>query len=134
MHTSRGLAIGDVNNDGRLDMIVVNRDGPAYLLMNQADAGAWIRFSVLSRDGRDAHGAVVAGTIQRQGRTARIRRPVQPSSSYLASHDPRVHFGLADSDAIAEVTVRWIDGSEETFGDFAAGQTIVLRQGSTARE
>ena len=64
-------------------------------------------------------------------------------SGNLASHDPRVHFGLADSDAIAEVTafrpslevtVRWIDGSEETFGDFAAGQTIVLRQGSTARE
>ncbi len=58
VHTSRGLAVGDVDDDGGLDLLIVNRDAPAYLLMNRVPGrGNFARFRVLTRHGRDAHAA-----------------------------------------------------------------------------
>ena len=73
-------------------MLVVNRDGPAYLLMNRAVRGNWVRFRVLTPSGRDAHGATVSVNVG----GLRVHRDVQPAASYFASNDPRVHFGLGD--------------------------------------
>ncbi|MDE0226134.1 MAG: CRTAC1 family protein [Gammaproteobacteria bacterium] len=126
IHTSRALAVGDVNEDGGLDLVVVNRDAPAYLLVNRATRGNWVRFRVLTASGRDAHGATVSATVN----TARIRRDVQPSSSYLASSDPRVHFGLGPEAETRDVVVRWPGGEQEAFGDFGEGATYELLQGS----
>ena len=127
LHTSRGLAVGDVDDDGGLDLLVVNRDAPPYLLMNRVAArGHWIRFRVLDRQGRDAH----AATVSAQVGTRRAYRDVQPASSYLSSNDPRVHFGLGAEQQIADVTVQWPDGEQESFGDFAGGRTVTLRQGA----
>ena len=126
VHTSRGLAAGDVDDDGGIDLLVVNRDAAPYLLMNRAAKhGNWIRFRVLTRHGRDAHGATVA--LHTNGR--RVQRDVQPAASYLSSNDPRVHFGLGAADSVTDVTVRWPTGEVETFGDFEAGRTVQLRQG-----
>ena len=126
VHTSRGLAVGDVDNDGGLDLLVVNRDAPPYLLMNQApQRGSWLRFRVQTRHGRDAHAATVS--LRVAGRS--IHRDVQPAASYLSSNDSRVHFGLDDADGATDVTVRWPEGDTELFGDFKAGQTVELRQG-----
>ena len=83
---------------------------------------------MLTRVGRDAHGAVVTATIGKR----RVLRSVQPDGSYLASSDPRVHFGLGEETRIAAVTVRWPDGETESFGDFAAGRTVELRRGAGA--
>ena len=129
VHTSRGVALGDVNEDGGLDLLVVNRDGPAYLLMNRVpQRGNWLRFKVTLNDPRrDAYGAVVSAVVG--GR--RIYRAVQPEGSYLASSDPRVHFGLGQAGEARDVAVRWPGETEaEAFGDFAAGQTFELRQGT----
>ena len=126
VHTSRALAVGDVDNDGGLDLVVVNRDAPAYLLLNRATRGNWVRFKVLNASGRDAHGATVSATVA----TARLRRDVQPSASYLASSDPRVHFGLGSEAETRDVVVRWPGGEEEAFGDFGEGTTYELREGS----
>ena len=118
--------MGDVNNDGGLDLLIVNRDGPANLLMNQVtDRGNWIRFRVLARAGRDAHAASVSADIG----AIRVYRDVQPAGSYLAANDPRVHFGLGDAKGVRNVTVRWPGGMLEHFGDFQAGSTVVLTQG-----
>ena len=130
VHTSRGLAVGDVDDDGGLDMVIVNRDGPTYLLMNRAGRGNWARFRVVGAHGRDAHGATVSATVA--GR--RLSRAVQPSASYLASSDPRVHFGLGEAGAARNVTVRWPGGVEEAFGDFATGAIYELRQGGGSPE
>ena len=129
-HTSRGVAVGDVNDDGGLDLLVVNRDGPAYLLMNQAPKrGNWARFRVLLDDpARDAHGATVSVLVG----DARVYRDVRPEGSYLASSEPTVHFGLGSETEVHDVRVRWPgSASDETevFGSFAAGQTAVLRRG-----
>jgi len=127
LHTSRGLTIGDVNNDGGLDMLVINRDGPAYLLMNQvAASGNWVRFEVLTAEGHHANGASVAATIA----SRRVKRHSQTAGSYLASNDPRVHFGLGLEITARDVTVHWSDGAQEAFGDFTAGSTNSLQRGA----
>ncbi len=127
VHTSRGLAVGDVDDDGGLDLLVVNRDAPPYLLMNRApDRGNWARFRVVSATGRDAHSATVSVTAE--GR--RQNRDVQPTSSYLSSNDPRVHFGLGRDESAKNVEVAWPGGAREAFGDFVGGRTILLEEGT----
>ena len=125
LHTSRGLAIGDVDNDGGLDLLVVNRDAAPYLLMNRADRGRWVRFDVRTATGRAAHGASVAATVG----AVRMRRDVQPGASYLASSDPRVHFGLGEETHVGNVVVTWPGGETEAFGGFEAAATHRLVQG-----
>ena len=124
IHTSRGLAVGDVDDDGGLDLVVVNGDAAPYLLMNKAPRGNWVRFKV--RDGvRDAYGATVSATV---GAT-RMSRDVQPAGSYLSASDPRVHFGLGKESMAKGVTVRWPSGEREAFGDFQQSGTHELKRG-----
>ena len=130
VHTSRSVAMGDVDNDGGIDLVVVNKDAPVYLLMNRVGAnGNWVRFRVLNRHGSDAIGATVRATV---GAT-RQRRSVQTATSYLASHDPRVHFGLGQARSVSNVEVRWSTGETELFGDFEAGETVELGYGAGRR-
>ncbi len=130
-HNSRGAAFGDLDNDGGIDIVVVNRDGPVYLLANQArDQGHWIMFRVLDEHGRDALGAVVTGVVN--GRT--MRRDVQTAYSYCSANDPRVHFGLGDAHIIQNITVRWVDESTSSFGDFDAGHIATLRRSEGAEQ
>ena len=131
IHNSRGAAFGDLDNDGGIDIVVVNRDGPVYLLANQArDQGHWIMFRVLDEHGRDALGAVVTGVVN--GRT--MRRDVQTAYSYCSANDPRVHFGLGDAHIIQNITVRWVDESTSSFGDFDAGHIATLRRSEGAEQ
>jgi len=131
VHTSRGLAYGDVDNDGGVDMLVMNRDAGAYLLMNQApNRGQWLRISVLDRNGRHAHGAVVRGTVG----NARKSRTVQTAGSYLAAHDPRVHFGLGTNRDLTNVSVQWPTGELESFGTLAASESHSLHQSRQSRD
>ncbi|MCZ6596728.1 MAG: VCBS repeat-containing protein, partial [Planctomycetota bacterium] len=86
VHTSRAAAFGDVDGDGAIDVLVVNRDAPAYLLRNAvADRGHGIIFRVLDERGSDALGATL--TLKAGERT--ITRDVRSAYSYLASNDPR---------------------------------------------
>ena len=130
VHTSRGVAMGDVDNDGGIDLVVVNKDAAAYLLMNHVGgSGNWVRFRVVNRHGSDAIGATVWATVGHE----RKRRDVQTATSYLASHDPRVHFGLGQVPRVSGVQVVWPTGETEAFGDFDAGQTVELRYGAGRR-
>jgi hypothetical protein len=124
--TSRAAAFGDIDNDGGVDIVIVNRDGPAHLLRNVTPArGHWIAFRVLDEHGRDALGARV--TMQVGGRT--ITREVRSAYSYLAANDPRVHIGLGDATDVTDVTVRWLNGAIEEFGSFEGSQIVALRRG-----
>jgi len=128
--TSRGAAFGDVNNDGAIDVLVVNRDGPAHLLLNRtADRGHFIRFRVLDEHRRDALGADVRLSVG----SRRLRRAVRVAGSYLVANDPRVHVGLGSETRVGNVTVRWPDGKEETFGDFPVDQEFTLTRGKGGR-
>jgi hypothetical protein len=128
--TSRGAAFGDLDGNGGVDVVVVNRDGPVHVLLNTVpDRGGWIRLRVLERSGRDALGAVVMGTVG--GR--RVTRDVASGWSYASANDPAVHLGLGAETRVSGVTVRWADGVEEAFGDHEAGRTVVLRRGAGGR-
>ena len=93
--------------------------------MNHTPARGWMRFRVFTHHGRDAHAATVS--LRVNGR--RMFRDVQPAASYLSSNDPRVHFGLGDSNRVTDVAVRWPDGEMEMFGDFEGGHTVELQRG-----
>jgi hypothetical protein len=127
IHTSRAAAFGDFDKDGGIDIVVVNRDGPVYLLRNIVqNRGGWIRFRVLEEHGRDALGAVVQLTLGAR----RLSRQVRSAYSYCASNDPSVHVGLGDASAVSNVTVLWPGGRLEAFGEFSGGREIVLQKGS----
>jgi hypothetical protein len=129
-YTSRAAVFGDVDNDGGVDILIVNRDGPAHLLRNIVkDRGHWVLFRVLDEHGRDALGAIVF--LELEGRT--LRRDVRSTYSYCAANDPRVHVGLGQAATARNVRVRWIDGKEEAFGDLEADRVVVLRRGEGAR-
>lgn len=128
IHTSRAAAFGDIDNDGDIDIIVVNRDAPAYVMRNViGNRNNWIMLRVVDASGRDAIGATVHMTIG--GR--RIVRAVSTAYSYLASNDPRVHVGLGSHETADEVTVRWVDGEVESFGNLTANQIITLKRASS---
>jgi hypothetical protein len=125
----RGLACGDIDNDGAIDLLAVCAGGPAQLFRNVAPRhGHWLTVRALdpARGNRDAIGA----EIWVEGQGQRWWRIIQPSSSYLVSHDPRAHFGLGSLTQIDTVRVLWPDGTEERFAGGAVDRHLILRQGA----
>ncbi len=129
--TSRGAAFGDLDGDGDVDAVVVDLDANVEILRNDAPAADshWVGFRLThERRGKvaDVHGARVSIAGPTAG--SRQQRQAEPCYSYLASNDPRVHFGLGGTAVAKDVRVRWPDGTEESFGDLAAGQYHQLKR------
>jgi hypothetical protein len=120
----RGAAFGDLDNDGDVDVVITNRDGPTHLLRNVAGSrGHWVQFRVLDRRGL----AAINAELRLESGSFRRWQRVLPNQSYCSSNDPRVHFGLGRIARVEQVTVRWPDGTEEAFGPFVADQFHTLR-------
>jgi enediyne biosynthesis protein E4 len=124
--SARAAAFGDIDNDGGVDVVVANRDHAPYLLRNIApNRGHWLTVRVVEPNGRDSLGAQVTATIGER----RVTRVVRAAYSYLASNDPRIHFGLGPSASATAVTVRWPNGTVESFGELQADRIVTLRRG-----
>ncbi len=125
--SSRGLAVGDYDDDGDLDLLVTNLDAPPSLLRNESRGGAWL--TVVCEGPRGEPGPVgTTVTVRAGGRTQ--QRDVAAGDSFLSTHDPRPHFGLGAAERVDEVDVRWPDGSHSLRKDVAARQFLRVRKGS----
>jgi hypothetical protein len=126
---SRGAAFGDIDNDGAVDIVVTNNNGPVRLLRNQAGRkGHWLIVKLEVHDtNRFAIGARVA--VLRRAE-APLWRSVRSDSSYLSASDMRVHFGLGNKPEIESVLVCWPGGGKERFDRIPADRIVTLRKGS----
>ncbi len=124
---SRGLACGDIDGDGALDLLVTNVAGPARLYRNVAPKkGHWLMVRAVDRAlKRDAYGAEIR---VRAGERTWLRW-INPAYSYLCSNDPRAHFGLGPVERIDSIDVVWPDGSEESFAGPKLDSVVVLYRG-----
>lgn len=128
----RGLATGDFNNDGWIDVLVMDDDGPVRLLENHGGkASNWIGLSLTGtgKSNRDALGARV--TVETPDGHSQVRE-VQTASSYLSASDRRLLFGLGKAATVSRVTVRWPDGTIEHYENLTVGKYHTIRQGQPA--
>ena len=122
----RGLAVGDLDNDGRVDVLIVPQDGPLALFRNRTDGGHFVTFRLEgSASSRDAVGARVAVTADGRRRVA-WRHGGQ---SYQSSIDPRLHFGLGPIEAPVSVEVAWPSGRVDRHDALPVDAGYLLREG-----
>jgi len=107
----RGVAFGDVDNDGDTDLLVTNNNGPARLFLNQVgNRNHWLGLRLAGNGGRDMLGAQVEIVVSKDNI---LRRRVRSDGSYLSANDPRVLVGLGAATRIESARVRWPDGTVE---------------------
>jgi hypothetical protein len=130
-HCGRGCAFGDFDNDGDLDILIINLNEPPSLLRNDVRGnGRWLKVKLIGTESnRSAIGARV--TVQYAGK--RQAQNVNGQASYLSCSDRRLHFGLGAAET-ADIEVNWPNGKKQAFSKVAANQLVVIREGATKVE
>ena len=124
-HSSRGLAAGDIDNDGRVDLLISNLDGGPTLLRGTASEGHWLVLDLRgTTSNRSAIGAKV--TVEVDG-VLRVRE-VRSGGSYQSHSDPRLHFGLGKHKQAETIRVRWPGGTEQILNRVAADRIVRIEE------
>ncbi len=126
LHCSRGCAFGDFDNDGDLDIVIVNlNEAPSLLRNDLTGGGNWVKVQLEgTKSNRSAIGARVTA---RYGARQQVQT-VTSQSSFYSANDKRLHFGLGEEQAVS-LEIRWPSGEIETLAKVAAGQLVLARQG-----
>jgi hypothetical protein len=126
-HASRGCAFGDFDNDGDVDILVMNLNEPPSLLRNDvAGSNHWIKVKLIgTKSNRSAIGARVtahySGKVQVQ--------EVLSQASFYSANDLRIHFGIGSAEKL-DLEVRWPNGATERIPNVAADRLVTIREGS----
>jgi hypothetical protein len=124
--SSRGTVFGDYDNDGDIDILVINNDERPTLLRNDTAGGRWITVRLEgTKSNRDAIGARVTLEAGGMKQTAEIHS----GGSYISQNDVRAHFGLGDARQVDRLVIRWPDGQTETATGLAPNRFYVAREG-----
>jgi hypothetical protein len=124
---SRGLATGDIDNDGDLDLLVTNNGETADLLRN--DGGNRGNALQLRLVGAGANTGAIGARVRLTTAAGTQTREVRAGSSYLSQNDLRLHFGLGAAARADAIEVRWPSGTTETLRGVAAGQIVTIAEG-----
>jgi len=123
LHSSRGAAFGDFDNDGDVDVLVMNMHQPPSLLRNDlTSSNNWIKVKL--------EGPAIGATVIVHAGGLRQSAPALSQSSFLSLNDRRLHFGLGEAKAVDRFTVRWSSGEEEEFPGMEANRLVLLVHGS----
>lgn len=126
IHASRGCAFGDFDNDGDMDILVMNMNEPPSLLRNDVTSGGhWLKVLLVgSKTNRSAIGSRVTVSYGK----LRQAQEVLAQSSFYSVNDHRLHFGLG-AEFSADLNIRWTNGTNESISKVAANQLVVIREG-----
>ncbi|HJP02060.1 MAG TPA: CRTAC1 family protein [Planctomycetota bacterium] len=126
MRSARGVALADADDDGDVDMLIVDLDHPPRLLENQSPRrGRWIAVRLA---GRGANSAGLGALVSVSAGARTWTREMRTIAGLYASHDPRLHFGLGPWDGPVSVEVRWPDGLLQVIEDVACDELLVVNQ------
>ena len=127
---SRGMAVGDLDNDGRLDAVVMTNDGPVHILHNEmATRNHWILLKLVGhKSNRDAIGAEISIVTSAGNQFA----TVSTAGSYLSSSDKRVHFGLGQEKVVQKIEIHWPSGISQVLTEIPADQILQIDEPATS--
>jgi hypothetical protein len=125
----RGLAVGDIDNDGRVDVVVSTNDGPAHILHNETPAqNHWLTLYLIGhKSNRDAIGAEVKLITAKGSQFA----TVSTAGSYLSASDKRAHFGLGPETTAKSIEIRWPSGALQKLTNVHADQILQIDEPAT---
>jgi hypothetical protein len=119
--------VGDLDNDGALEIVINNINDPAALLRNSSAKGNSLLIRTIgTKSNRDGIGGRVTVTANSMTQTDEVRS----GSSYISHNDLRLHFGLGNASKVEVLKIRWPSRLEEKFSDVPVNRVIVLKEGS----
>ena len=126
VHSSRGCAFGDFDNDGDMDVLVVNLNEPPSLLRNDVSGGGhWLKVKLI---GVKSNRSAIGGRVTAQYGGKKQAQEVLSQASFYSANYLRLHFGLGVADH-ADLEIRWPNGGREQIAKVAANQLVTIREG-----
>lgn len=121
---ARGMAVGDLDNDGRLDVVVTTNDGPVHLVHNETvTQNHWVLLNLTGhKSNRDAIGA----TVEIETASGKQYATVTTAASYMSSSDKRVHFGLGKNTEVSKIEIHWPSGIIQTLKGIKGDQILKI--------
>ena len=126
LRMARGLAVGDLDNDGRLDVLILSHNQPLAYLHNRTKGGRFLSLRLIGRQSN--HDAVGAKVAVIAGGRRRVAQRIG-GGSYQSASDPRLHFGLGKADRIEAIEITWPSGSVDRYSGLPADTGYLLREG-----
>ena len=124
-HVSRGCAFGDFDNDGDLDILVMNQNEPPSLLRNDVRGGGnWLKVKLI---GTKSNRSAIGSRVTAHYGARKQAQAVMAQSSYLSVSDPRLHFGLGAANS-ADLVIQWPSGEQQLIRQVAAGRLVVVEE------